>query len=60
MDCGLLLITHGTAGLEEMDEIVVRDAGSVAERGTHRALLAGGGLYRRFWETRSPGNLPPR
>ena len=60
LDCGLLLITHGTEGLEAMDEIVVLEDGAVAERGTHRSLLAGGGLYRRLWEARSPGNLPPR
>ena len=34
-DHGLLLITHGAEGLEEMDEIVVLDRGRVAERGTH-------------------------
>jgi ABC-type multidrug transport system fused ATPase/permease subunit len=49
---GLLLITHGAEGLEEMDEIVVLDRGRVAERGTHAALLDAGGRYARFWETR--------
>jgi ABC-type transport system involved in cytochrome bd biosynthesis fused ATPase/permease subunit len=49
---GLLLITHGAEGLEEMDEIVVLDRGRVAERGTHAALLAAGGGYTRFWAAR--------
>jgi len=52
---GLLLITHGTEGLEEMDEILVLDRGRVAERGTHRDLLAAGGRYARFGEARRPG-----
>jgi ABC-type transport system involved in cytochrome bd biosynthesis fused ATPase/permease subunit len=49
---GLLLITHGAEGLEQMDEIVVLDRGRVAERGTHSILLAAGGRYARFWEAR--------
>jgi ABC-type multidrug transport system fused ATPase/permease subunit len=51
-DHGLLLITHGAEGLEQMDEIVVLDRGRVAERGTHSSLLAAGGRYARFWEAR--------
>jgi ABC-type multidrug transport system fused ATPase/permease subunit len=59
---GLLLITHGADGLEEMDEIVVLDRGRVTERGTHPDLLAAGGLYARFWETRraAEGRGDPR
>ncbi|HSQ37719.1 MAG TPA: thiol reductant ABC exporter subunit CydC [Acidimicrobiia bacterium] len=55
-DRGLLLITHGAEGLEAMDEIVVLDGGRVAERGSHRRLLAQGGRYAEFWEARGrPG-----
>jgi ATP-binding cassette subfamily C protein CydC len=43
-----LLITHDTAGLEQVDEIVVLDHGAVAERGTHRQLIAAGGWYARM------------
>ena len=44
-----LLITHELDGLEEVDEIVVLDAGRVSQRGTHRQLLATDGLYRQMW-----------
>jgi ATP-binding cassette, subfamily C, bacterial CydC len=44
-----LLITHELDGLDEVDEIVVLDAGRVSQRGTHRQLLAVGGLYRSMW-----------
>ena len=44
-----LLITHDLDGLEEVDEIVVLDAGRVSQRGTHRQLLATDGLYRQMW-----------
>ncbi|HUY48390.1 MAG TPA: thiol reductant ABC exporter subunit CydC [Streptosporangiaceae bacterium] len=44
-----LLITHELDGLDQVDEIVVLDQGTVAERGTHRGLLRAGGLYQRMW-----------
>ena len=33
----------------DADEIVVLDAGLVAERGTHASLLAKDGLYAEMW-----------
>ena len=48
-DHGTLLITHRLAGLEAMDEIVVLEAGRVAERGTHADLLRRGGRYAESW-----------
>jgi ATP-binding cassette, subfamily C, bacterial CydC len=52
-----LLITHELSDLAPMDEIVVLDAGRAAERGTHRELMALGGLYRQLCEAggQSPG-----
>jgi ATP-binding cassette subfamily C protein CydC len=44
-DCGILLVTHRTAGLSRMHEIVVLERGSVIARGTPATVLAGAG-YR--------------
>jgi ABC-type multidrug transport system fused ATPase/permease subunit len=38
-----------------MDRIVVLEAGTIAEQGSHAQLLARGGLYARFWERQSGG-----
>ena len=46
----MLMITHRLVGMERMDEILVLSGGGVAERGTHEALMARGGLYRRMVE----------
>ncbi len=45
-----IYITHRLVGLEEMDEILVMQRGSIVERGTHYALLERGGLYQTMWE----------
>jgi thiol reductant ABC exporter CydC subunit len=44
-----LIVTHRLRGLEDVDEIVVLDAGRVVERGTHAALMATGRVYPRLW-----------
>jgi ATP-binding cassette, subfamily C, bacterial CydC len=45
-----LWITHRLIGMEQMDEIVVLDAGQVVERGNHAALLEQGGLYKKLYD----------
>jgi ATP-binding cassette subfamily B protein len=45
-----LVIAHRLSTVIDADEIVVLDAGRMAERGTHAALLARGGLYAHMWE----------
>ena len=52
-DRALVLVTHRLVGMERMDEIIVLDASRIAEHGTHGALLAAGGLYRRLYETQN-------
>jgi thiol reductant ABC exporter CydC subunit len=44
-----LFITHRLAGLDQVDEIIVLDAGRVAERGSHAELVTAGGRYARLW-----------
>jgi ATP-binding cassette subfamily B protein len=44
-----LVIAHRLSTVVDADEIIVLHEGSVAERGTHAALLAHGGLYARMW-----------
>ncbi len=45
-----IVITHRLAALEEVDWVVVLDAGRVVEEGTHRDLLQRGGLYAELYE----------
>jgi ATP-binding cassette, subfamily C, bacterial CydC len=48
---GTLLITHDLQGLDQVDEIVVLQSGTVSERGSHGDLLREGGLYQQMWDS---------
>ena len=43
-----LLITHRLIDMEKMDQIIVMDKGSIAEKGTHLDLLERKGFYARM------------
>jgi subfamily B ATP-binding cassette protein MsbA len=42
------VIAHRLSTVEEADRIIVLDAGTIAESGTHAQLLANGGLYSQL------------
>ncbi|MGB9493546.1 MAG: ABC transporter ATP-binding protein/permease [Azonexus sp.] len=44
-----LVIAHRLSTVMNADEILVMQGGHIIERGTHAALLAGGGHYARMW-----------
>jgi len=44
-----IVIAHRLSTVVDADQIVVLDAGQVAERGTHAQLLRQGGLYADMW-----------
>ncbi len=53
----VLMVTHRLVHMEGFDEIAVLDRGRIVERGRHRELLAGGGLYRHLWDLQHGGVL---
>jgi ATP-binding cassette subfamily B protein len=46
-----IVIAHRLSTILAADMILVMDRGKIVERGTHRELLAGGGLYAQLYET---------
>jgi ABC-type multidrug transport system fused ATPase/permease subunit len=52
----VLLITHRLDGLDQVDEILVLEAGRVVERGTHAELLRAKGRFHDLWAAR--GAMP--
>ena len=52
-----IVIAHRLSTVKRMDELIILDAGKIAERGTHEDLLARGGIYSVLWAHQSGGFL---
>jgi len=53
-----IVIAHRLSTILAADQILVVDAGRIAERGKHADLLAKGGLYARLYREQFSGNPP--
>lgn len=52
-----IVIAHRLSTIQKMDRIVVLDKGEIVEEGTHKELLAKGGIYADLWEHQTGGFL---
>ena len=53
----VVAIAHRLSTIAHLDRLVVMDEGRIVEEGTHRELVARGGLYAELWERQSGGFL---
>ncbi|MEO8012368.1 MAG: ABC transporter ATP-binding protein [Dokdonella sp.] len=51
----VIAIAHRLSTIARMDRLVVMDGGAIVESGTHRELIANGGLYARLWARQTDG-----
>jgi ATP-binding cassette, subfamily B, heavy metal transporter len=49
------VIAHRLSTVMNADEILVMDAGRIAERGSHETLLAARGRYAQMWQLQQEG-----
>lgn len=51
----VMAIAHRLSTIAEMDRLIVLDDGKIVEQGTHKELVARGGLYSDLWARQSGG-----
>lgn len=50
-----IVIAHRLSTIQKMDRIIVLDKGCIIEEGSHKELLANGGIYASLWDHQSGG-----
>ncbi|MGH1478815.1 MAG: ABC transporter ATP-binding protein [Geminicoccales bacterium] len=53
----VIAIAHRLSTIAAMDRLVIMDEGQIIEEGSHRKLIAKGGVYARLWARQSGGFL---
>ncbi|MBA5775735.1 ABC transporter ATP-binding protein [Stappia sp. F7233] len=51
----VIAIAHRLSTIAAMDRLIVMDGGRIVEEGTHKELVARGGLYADLWKRQSGG-----
>jgi ATP-binding cassette subfamily B protein len=56
----VLVVAHRLSTIAHLDRILVFDDGRIVEDGSHQALLAQDGAYRRLWSRQADGMIPDK
>ncbi|EWH08148.1 hypothetical protein DS2_18875 [Catenovulum agarivorans DS-2] len=51
----VIAIAHRLSTIAAMDRLIVLDGGKIAEQGTHKELIASGGIYAQLWAHQTGG-----
>jgi len=49
-NCTAIIVSHRISSIKDVDEIIVLDDGTIAERGNHEELLEKKGLYHKLYQ----------
>ena len=49
------MIAHKLSTIQNADQILVLENGTISQRGSHAELIAQEGLYRRVWDIQYEG-----